>query len=137
MRIVYWLLPGLLALAAPIPLAAEEGKRAAPRNALTGTDCLTPRMARSWEYVSADEVLVDAGRRKYRIRLADSCPELGQGAVAMFEGSRPHGRVCGNTGEAVRAERKKCRIASVELIDAQTYRDIASGKGGQTPSTGD
>ena len=75
---------------------------------------------------------MDAGRRKYRIVLAEQCPEMGQTPVLGFQGY-PTGRICGNFGESVRAERKKCRILSVELINAETYRAMAGGEPVPTP----
>ena len=118
----------LLALASPVAAAADSAP--APRGALRGADCLDPTMARSWDYVSGDELLVDAGRRKYRVRLSEHCTELGHGSVIRFKGDAVSGRVCGNVGEAVRVGRMSCRIERVELIDAKTYREANSGKQG-------
>lgn len=116
----------LMALASPIAAAAD----AAPRNALRGADCLDPSMARTWDYVSGDELLVDAGRRKYRVHLSEHCTELGQGSEIRFKGDAVSGRVCGNAGEAVRAGRMSCRIDRLELIDAETYREATNGRQG-------
>lgn len=116
----------LLVLASPIVAAADAAP--APRGALRGADCLDPSMARTWDYVSGDELLVDAGRRKYRVRLAEHCTELGQGSVIRFKGDPVSGRVCGNAGEAVRTGRMSCRIERVELIDAEAYRKATTGK---------
>lgn len=132
------LLFGLLALVPPMSMAQEEQTAPAPRNALKGADCLDPSMARSWEQISGDEFLVDAGRRKYRIRLAEHCTELGNGAVVTFRGDPVGGRVCGNIGETVQAGRMSCRIERVELIDAETYREATGDKrGAVSASTAD
>jgi hypothetical protein len=124
------LLFGLMALAPPASVAHEEQTAPAPRSALKGADCLDPSMARGWEQVSGDEFLVDAGRRKYRIRLAEHCTELGNGSVITFRGDPVSGRVCGNIGEAVQAGRMSCRTERVELIDAETYREATGDKRG-------
>lgn len=118
----------LMALASPIAAAADAAP--APRNALRGADCLDPSMARTWDYVSGDELLVDAGRRKYRVHLSEHCTELGHGSVIRFKGDAVSGRVCGNAGEAVRAGRMSCRIDRLELIDAETYREATTGRQG-------
>ncbi len=123
----------LLALASPIVAAADVAP--APRGALRGADCLDPSMARTWDYVSGDELLVDAGRRKYRVHLSEHCTALGHGSVIRFKGDPVSGRVCGNPGEAVRTGRMSCRIERVELIDAEAYRKATTGKQGPVSAT--
>ena len=126
-------LMSLLALASPVAAAADAAP--APRGALRGADCLDPTMARTWDHLSGDELLVDAGRRKYRVHLSEHCTELGHGSVIRFKGDPVSGRVCGNVGEAVRVGGMSCRIGRVELIDAKTYREASSGKQGQVTAT--
>ncbi len=130
------LLFGLLALVPPMSMAQEEQTAPAPRNALKGADCLDPSRTRSWDYVSGDELLIDAGRRKYRIQLSEQCSDLGHGNALLFEGDPISGRVCGNIGEKVRAGRMRCRIARVELIDAETYREATGGTRGTVSGSG-
>lgn len=113
-----------------------ESRAPAPRSALTGADCLNPSAARSWHYLGGNELLVDAGRRKYRITLWEICTELGHGDSLGFRGDAVSGRVCGNAGERVQLKRSSCRIDRVELIDAETYREAASGRRGSV-SAGD
>lgn len=125
----------LFSLMALAPVVAAADSAPAPRNALKGADCLDPSMARSWDYLSGDELLVDAGRRKYRVRLAEHCTELGHGSVIALKGDAISSRVCGNVGEAVRVGRMSCRIERLELIDAKTYRAATSGKQGSISAT--
>lgn len=124
-----------LALVAPAAqsnetLGGEPRANAAPRNALTGANCLNPAAARSWHVVSGNQLLVDAGRRKYRITLRDICTELGQGGTISFRGDAVSGRVCGNAGEQVQLRRSNCRIERLELIDAETFSAEATGRRG-------
>jgi hypothetical protein len=94
---------------------------------LRGADCLDPGSARSWHEVSSTEILVDAGRRKYRITLRGGCSLLGHGPGIAFAGDPISGRVCGNMGDAVVLKRgERCSIARIELIDKATWN--ASGK---------
>lgn len=125
----------LLALAPFASAAAADEHAPAPRNALRGADCLDPSAARTWDYVSGDELLVDAGRRKYRVRLAEHCTELGHGSVIAFKGDYVSGRVCGNVGEEVRVGRMSCRIERLELIDAEAYREATTGKKGSVSAS--
>lgn len=109
---------------------AERRANPAPRNALTGADCLNPAASRAWHVVSGNQLLVDAGRRKYRITLREFCTELGQAGVIGFRGDAVSGRVCGNAGEQVTLRRSSCRIERVELIDAETFAAAATGRRG-------
>jgi len=115
---------------------APDARPQAPRSALAGADCLNPSAARSWHYVGGNELLVDAGRRKYRITLWEICTELGQSDTLGFRGDAVSGRVCGNAGERVVLKRASCRIDRVELIDADTYREAANGRRGSVSAGG-
>ena len=120
----------LMALAPFASAVAGDTGAPAPRGALRGADCLDPSSARTWDYVSGDELLVDAGRRKYRVQLAEHCTELGHGSVIAFKGDPVSSRVCGNVGETVRVGRMSCRIERLEIIDADAYREATTGKQG-------
>jgi hypothetical protein len=122
----------LLAPAARSSDTSNDAPRSnpAPRNALTGADCLNPSAARAWHVASGNQLLVDAGRRKYRITLWEACTELGQSGTISFRGDAVSGRVCGNVGERVQLRRSSCRIDRVELIDAETFAAAATGRRG-------
>lgn len=129
------LLSALVLLPAVVP-AAEEAPATPPKRPLHGADCLDPSAARTWDPVSGTELLVDAGRRKYRVVLAEYCPDLGYGADIGFEGGGVGGRICGNVGEKLRVNRRmSCHIDRLEIIDAETYR-AATGDQHGTVSAG-
>ena len=120
-----------LALLPSVVLAAEEAPAPPAGKPLHGADCLDPSAARTWDYVSGTELLVDAGRRKYRIVLAEYCTDLGYGAEIRFKGDNIGGRVCGNVGEKVLVnQRTSCHIERIEIIDAETYRAATDGQHG-------
>lgn len=125
--------PALLALTlvllggcASAPRADAPGS-AAERRILPLADCLDPDRARGWALVDSDELLVDAGRHRYRIVLARSCPEVATAAAIVFRGSSGLGRVCGNAMDAVvvasrNRMQQPCPIASIELLDEAAYQ---------------
>lgn len=105
--------------------SAPDSAAAAPTAPawLRGADCLDPSAARSWEDVSTTEILVDAGRRKYRMTLPAACMRIGAGPTLLFDGDPVSGRVCGVPSDAVRfGDGQRCTIERLELIDAETYR---------------
>lgn len=116
--------------------AAETPRQPPPRVPLTGADCLDPSRVRSWHTVDSRALLVDAGRRQYRVTLAESCTELGGAATIGFRGDRVNGRVCGNFGDRVVTRRRSCRIHRIELMDAAAFREAVSGPRGRA-SAGD
>lgn len=65
------------------------------------SQCLDPSRARSWTLLDSSRLLVDAGRNKYLIELAWSCPELATQPTLKFSSRAPSGRVCGDVGERV------------------------------------
>jgi hypothetical protein len=125
MRLPTFVLTFLLALPGFAP-AADTPRESPPRVTLTGADCLDPSRMRTWHTVNSRELLVDAGRRKYRITLAESCTELGGAPTIGFRGDRVSGRVCGHFGERVITRRRSCRIERIELIDAEAFREATA-----------
>lgn len=103
--------------------AAAPARDAAPRTVLHPSECLDPALARGWSYVDDDELLVDAGRRKYRVRLAELCFGLGTSPALHFQGDAVSNRVCGHAGEYVVVSRQRCRIQSVERLDDAAWRE--------------
>jgi hypothetical protein len=100
----------------------------AERRILPLADCLDPDRARGWALVDSDELLVDAGRHRYRIVLARACPEVATASAIVFRGSSGLGRVCGNAMDAVLVASSRnqmqqpCPIASIELLDESMYQ---------------
>ena len=124
-------------LAALLPAALAACATTAPGSPppraawLRGADCLDPASARTWHDVSTTELLVDAGRRKYRITLAASCTRIGAGPLLVFDGDPVSGRVCGVPGDAVLVDGQRCLIERLELVDAGTWDDAANDGDGE------
>ena len=117
-------LPLMMLLAPPAGNGANRADATpSPRVALRAADCLSPASVRSWHYVDSRELLVDAGRRKYRVTLSESCTELGGAASIGFRGDSVSGRVCGHFGDQVLTRGAACRIERVALIDGPTWRE--------------
>ncbi|MBW8368902.1 MAG: hypothetical protein K0M70_13715 [Arenimonas sp.] len=118
-------------LALLLAATASAGDPATPRVPLKPADCLDPSTLRNWHYVDSTELLVDGGRRKYRITLAESCTDLGSAATIGFRGDSLSGRVCGHFGDRVVTPRMACRIERIELVPADAYREATSGAKGR------
>lgn len=138
MRLSNLALPALM-MVATVAGAVEATGDAAPsaKAPLKAADCLSPSAVRSWHYVDSRELLVDAGRRKYRITLAESCTELGGAASLVFKGDSVSGRVCGHFGDRVLTRGAACRIERVELIDDPAWRDATGATKGRISAGGD
>lgn len=130
----------LLLIALPLLAAcAGDGKPASGpgRAMLQGTACLDPDLARSWHYLDSDSLLVDAGRRKYRIQVGDICTELALAPVIAFKGSGIGDHICGHVGEQVLVRSRNCRIDGIELLDEEAWRQATAGRDGKRVDTGD
>ena len=129
-------LSALLLTAALAGCASDGGATRADSPAasppMRAGECLDPAFARSWHFVDDDELLVDAGRRKFRIRLAEMCFSLGTSPALVFRGDRVSNRVCGGVGEYVVVGRDRCRIESVERIDDESYRQLSGDRKART-----
>lgn len=112
----------LVAGCASSPTAAPAS--AGPGGVVHPSECLDPSWVRGWDYVDDDELLVDAGRRKYRIRLAENCFALGTSPALVFKGDHVSNRVCGHAGETIIVGHDRCRIRSVERLDDATYESL-------------
>ncbi len=117
------LLP-LAAGAAGPPTGESSGYR--PLSPLSA--CIDPSQVRSWNDVDSTTLLIDAGRRKFRVELSTACPDLGFGYAIHLAGDPIHGRICGNIGERVIVRGRSCGIARAIPIDAETYRQMSSGE---------
>lgn len=124
------LLPAL-SLAATAPPTTTTAPASAPTTAPTarpGAQCLDPAFVRSWKSVDDRTLLVDAGRRYYRLTLLTFCPTLGMASELRLRGDAITGRLCGFVGETVQVRDEVCRIDRIELIDAETYRQQGKRK---------
>ncbi len=129
----------VLSLLALIPLAACTSTGAGPAPSRSGvvphpSECLDPERARGWTHVDDSTLLVDAGSRKYRVVLAESCFSLGTSPELQFVGDSISNRVCGHSGEYVVSGRQRCRIQRVERLDDDAYQqavEAGDGKRGE------
>ena len=127
-----WFLPLGLALA-PLAQPTDPPARTFPR----GADCLDPQRARGWLLLDSDEVLVDAGRRRYHLQLAFACPELEYNHEVVFRGASADGRICGLPGDRIETarpglRRHPCTIGVVTRLTPEEY-DAIQARGGQRP----
>ena len=101
------------ALCACTPAPTRTG---APRTFLRGADCLDPAQARGWHDLSSSELVVDAGRRRYRIVVPPQCLRTAGSGPLRFEGDPITGRVCGFPGDAVLLRDARCPIQSMQVL---------------------
>lgn len=130
------LLPILLAAALPLAAGAAETPPAdRPPPASTyqpiqpASQCLKPHRARDWAYVADDQIVVDAGRKLYRIEFSYGCPALAYGYSIRFDTGPGVGRICGHIHEAVLVRGARCQISRVTRIDRKTYEEVLSQPG--------
>jgi len=99
--------------------------------------CLRPERARGWAYIANDELLVDAGRRKYRITLTIGCSALSVAQFIGFQSGHGTGRICGMPQDYLRTDAGRCRIRTVELIPDEYYDQSPGRRGSLTVQKGD
>ena len=95
--------------------------------------CLDPGHARSWHLIDNDEILVDAGRKRFHLQLATSCPELAFNHTVGFRSGDGIGRICGSAGDTVVVPRHSpigipCRIVEVTPLTKEQYAARLDGK---------
>ena len=100
------------------PLAAQSGK----------PTCVDSSRVRNWIVVNDETLLLDAGRKKYRVNLQNSCFNLGTSPTLQFKGDPISGRVCGSSLDAIRVQGEQCRISKIEEIDKQTFNAAQNKK---------
>lgn len=127
-----------LLLAAAVPLTAPAAEPRAPKSSppastyqpiRPASQCLKPHRARDWAYVADDRILVDAGRKLYRIEFSYGCPALAFGQSIRFDAGPGVGRICGHIHEAVLVDGARCQIARVTRIDRATYEKMLGQPG--------
>lgn len=92
-----------------------------PRTLLRGSECLDPQRARGWTQLDDGDLLVDAGRQKYRVTLISACTAAGYTNAIQFRGDPVSGRVCGSIHDQVITRDYPCRIERMELLDKAQY----------------
>lgn len=104
---------GSAAVQAPAPVSGYKP--------LPLAECLDPERARGWTQVDNGDLMVDAGRYKYRVRVASACTALGYSNILGFRGDPISGRVCGNIRDAVLTRDYPCKIESVQRLSKEEY----------------
>lgn len=112
---------GLSGLALAATATAVRASDPPPRQILRGGDCLDPQMARGWTQLDDGDLLVDAGRHKYRLTLAAACTAADYSNTIQFRGDPVSGRVCGGIQDMVVTRDYPCRIERMQLLDKAQY----------------
>ena len=100
------------------PLAAQSGKPA----------CVDTSRVRNWIVINDETLLLDVGRKKYRVNLQQSCFNLSTSPTLQFKGDPISGRICGSSLDAIRVQGEQCRISKIQEIDKQTFNDAQNKK---------
>lgn len=90
--------------------------------------CLDSKQVRNWIVINDETLLLDAGRKKYRVNLQQSCFHLSTSPVLSFRGDPISGRVCGTTLDAIRVQGEQCRISKIEEIDKKIFNQAQNRK---------
>lgn len=113
----------ILLVAVAAPLAAAPRAAVSPLPGVHGAQCLDPDMARGFTPIDDRIVLVDAGRRLYRIEVTSSCSSLSTTSVIGFRGDPIVNRVCGMGFDAILVRGgHPCRIERMQLISKAEYK---------------
>ena len=108
----------MCAMSLTTPLAAKSGK----------PTCVDTSRVRNWIVVNDETLLLDVGRKKYRVNLQQSCFNLNISPTLQFKGDPISGRICGSSLDAIRVRGEQCRISKIEEIDVQTFNDAQNKK---------
>jgi hypothetical protein len=121
------------ALISPVAIGQDADETAKPESSYKPlrpmSQCLIPERVRDWAYINDQEILVNAGRKKYRIRMSYGCPALAFGVFIRFDPGPGIGRMCGNLNEAVIADGTRCHVAAVERIDQDEWDETLKQPG--------
>jgi len=100
------------------PAAAQAEKRT----------CLDSNRVRNWVVIDDETLLLDAGQKKYRVSLQQSCFNLGTSATLQFKGDPITGRICSGTLDAIKTQGEQCQISKIEAIDKKAFNDAQNRK---------
>jgi hypothetical protein len=108
----------LFSLCLAAPAAAQSAKPV----------CVDGNRVRNWIVVNDETLLLDDGRKKYRVNLQQPCFNLGTSPTLQFKGDPISGRVCGSSLDAIRVQGEQCRISKIEEIDNQAFNEAQNKK---------
>lgn len=109
-------------LAFASPLAAAPRDLVSPSPGLRGAQCLDPATVRAFTPIDNRQVIIDAGRRLYRLELTPSCLNFYSTDVIGFRGDPVSNRVCGTSFDAVLVRGFPCRIERMQAISRAEYK---------------
>ncbi|MFT3805310.1 DUF6491 family protein [Arenimonas sp.] len=101
--------------------ASAPAEPPASTRILPVAQCLDPQMARGWTQMDNGDLLVDAGRNKYRMRVAPACTALSYSNFVGFRGDPITGRVCGGFRDAVLTRDYPCKIEGMQRLSKEEY----------------
>lgn len=89
--------------------------------------CFDSQRVRNWIVIDDETLLIDAGRKKYRMHLRTSCSSMSTSSTLRFKGDPVSGHVCGSL-DSINVEGEQCRISRIEEIDKQTFDESQNRK---------
>jgi Family of unknown function (DUF6491) len=112
-----------LLIGIPMALPMANAQVANPK-----TICFDSHRVRQWISVNDETLLIDTGRKKYRITFLSSCANLGMSSSLVFNGDPISGRVCSSTLNYVNARGETCKIRDISEIDREAFKAENSKK---------
>ena len=104
---------------------ARTSRAAPPPSGHTG--CFDPQLARGYQVIDDDVLLVDAGRNFYRLQLEATCFGTDWAPQLAFVGDPITGRVCGRYGERIVYQSQSCMIERVDWIPPDEHARLLRG----------
>ncbi|MCB1560663.1 MAG: hypothetical protein KDI75_06170 [Xanthomonadales bacterium] len=121
-----------LALVGSLAALADEGERTPLRPFAA---CMDPSQVRGWSRIGEDQLLVDAGHRRYHVMLERQCADLDFATGLHFEGvlADAGGRVCGDPGDRLvplttTGKATPCPIVRIVPVNKSEYRSLLEGR---------
>ena len=115
-RLSYILLISSLSLAEPVFAQTEKPA------------CIDSSRVRNWIVIDDETVLLDVGKKKYRVNFLQACFNLSSSPTLQFKGDPISGRVCGSSLDAIHVQGEQCRISKIEEIDKQEFNKAQNKK---------
>ena len=115
-RLSYILLISAFSLAEPVFAQTEKPV------------CIDSSRVRNWIVIDDETVLLDVGKKKYRVNFLQACFNLSSSPTLQFKGDAISGRVCGGSLDAIRVQGEQCRISKIEEIDKQEFNKAQNKK---------
>ena len=121
---------GLLGACSSTSSGARSDTASAPRAAPPPsghTGCFDPALARGYQALDDDVLLVDAGRNFFRVQLEATCFGTDWAPELHFVGDPITGRICGRFGERIIYKSQSCMIERVDWITPDEHARLLRG----------